>query len=636
MTGFERNFPSTLRERMNDDHEIFIFQSWLRNYSEQIMNIPSTSQLLYDKDTSRFVHKLENSGLRHAIQRYRAAQATEFDRNIWSNYDPESCSWIQVFDELEKAKKEYESRANNNVFRKAIRKGHGIARNVKPFLEGIPQDDGLGLLKGALLIIFKAVQDRSVAREKIYDSFSSMPKTIIDAERLRQHYPDDESLFFAFQNLNDELIKAIPSLIDVLLRRTEKSKVRALTKSVFCDPVAEVEDILKLVNVAKENLDRCRDNLNTGEIAIIRPGLQLMHENVIHSRDQMSQGFSHVGQQLTQLTQATEEANNINTLKLEELQARRDSVPEDMSLLTRELISTRELVTSLYTLVQERMRITPPYPAPDDSPSTADFMVQDIMETICSKNERTAHVRDLGFVLRKYHEFSPKALGRAKYLMETSEFHGWFLSTGSEILLVDGHCDDQSIGRLAPTSLTCAGLVETYVHEDYNSTALTLAQTPRIILYFFAGEHINSNNGLHGPHGLIRSLVYQLLLQWPEDGLPDPRLFRSQLNAARSAGELSTTSLCFIFEQLVCQLSSDFPVCCIIDGVSYFETSLYGWRDDLTNIVNCFLSCKEAKSAYEGQGTIKFLLVSPDKSTSVWHLINQVDHVDLRAGNMHS
>ena len=65
-----------------------------------------------------------------------------------------SVSWQEVFKELEDAKTLYQEKGDRNSLRRSMRNGGLINQTAIPLLEGIPQDDGLGLIKGGLLIIF--------------------------------------------------------------------------------------------------------------------------------------------------------------------------------------------------------------------------------------------------------------------------------------------------------------------------------------------------------------------------------------------------------------------------------------------------------------------------------------------------
>ena len=87
--------------------------------------------------------------LRAAIQRYKDTAGGR-----WANFDPDSCSWSHVFQELNEAKNEYKELGAKNRLRRAFRHGSGFSRNVAPLLDGIPQENGLGLIKGGLKILF--------------------------------------------------------------------------------------------------------------------------------------------------------------------------------------------------------------------------------------------------------------------------------------------------------------------------------------------------------------------------------------------------------------------------------------------------------------------------------------------------
>ena len=261
---------------------------------------------------------------------------------------------------------------------------------------------------------------------------------------------------------------------------------------------------------------------------------------------------------------------------------------------------------------------------------------EELMDALCTTYERTAPTRDLGYVVKQHHNFHTKGIARANYLITTSQFQSWLTDRDSNILLVDGHCGEESTGRIAPTSILCAGLIEALSNPSIDS-ALAFPDCPRTMLHFFAGQHVMPNNTLRGPYGLIRSLVDQLLFNWPDqNNLPDLRFLEGEPSKWVSEHGSQTTNLCRLFERLVLQLRSDSSIYCIIDGVSYFETQLQGWADDLGTIVECFLRCIDGTRGYKGACAVKFLLVSADKSTRIWNRIPSSHHVDLRAGNLHA
>ncbi|KAJ3460142.1 hypothetical protein MRS44_011009 [Fusarium solani] len=610
---------------MNDDREVFIFHEWFQDYSGT-MGSPAVALQFYDKDTSRFAQTLENQSLRAAIQRYKETQPKN---DFWENFDPDSCSWDQVVAELDETTSFYRTKAEGNAIRRSFR-GPGVSRNMGPLLESIPQDNGLGVLKGGLLIIFNvrakfgmlslAVKRRADTCERIFESFEHIPSCIEDAEQLRQTYSRDESVFSAVGNLYSQLVKAIPLLIDVLLRKSNNSKdkeIKKFGKSVFGDSLAEVDGILKPVKSAEDMVKQCRLRLDTKGIAKNYQCLQGLHVEV----QSVKQHIDQINQRFTTMEERFE------TCRAEDKEERRRLASQPIQLVG-------DLKNVLYAFFQEGRRAerlsleAGSYRAIGPSPRLSRG---DVMEAIRTEAERATHLRDLSLVLRKYHEFSSKALSRANYLMVTPKFQSWLMSPESEMLLVDGHCGDQSIGKVAPTSVFCSGLVQTLSGPLHDPSLTSLPRQPQIVLHFFAGQHTNPSAGLYGPRGLIRSLIDQLLMQWPGHEHLNLTFLEREFLGRITSDDLETSFLCYIFERLVSQLGFSSPLCCIVDGLSHFETSLWGWADDLMMIIDSFFACMHHEA-----GIVKFLLVSPERSTRVRHRIPEDYHVDLRAGNFHA
>ena len=67
--------------------------------------------------------------------------------------DVNEFSWSNVLEELNHAKSAYEDKATKNPIRRCFRHGSGMHRNLKPLTEAIPQENGIGLIKGGLQIV---------------------------------------------------------------------------------------------------------------------------------------------------------------------------------------------------------------------------------------------------------------------------------------------------------------------------------------------------------------------------------------------------------------------------------------------------------------------------------------------------
>lgn len=74
---------------------------------------------------------------------------------FWATFDMEKVTWEDVTDELEKIEAIYQDKGLGNPIRRSFRRGAAYTNTAAHLLAAIPNDDGLGLLKGALLVVLK-------------------------------------------------------------------------------------------------------------------------------------------------------------------------------------------------------------------------------------------------------------------------------------------------------------------------------------------------------------------------------------------------------------------------------------------------------------------------------------------------
>lgn len=254
-----------------------------------------------------------------------------------------------------------------------------------------------------------------------------------------------------------------------------------------------------------------------------------------------------------------------------------------------------------------------------------------ILDVLCDDSEHLAASQDRNLVLRKYHDFTDKALGQSAYLMATREFREWLVGWGSDMLLVDGHCAEHNIGKISAMSVFCAILVDTLTTMPTGSSQ---TEDTRIVLYFFCGQHASYDGPLAGPVGLIRSLISQLFLAWPKRSRLDLSFIEDVAGLWHDVQDHRIDALCWIFQEILSQLPSDVVIHCMIDGISQYETSARGWRDQLRLVVTCFERCIADNNQNNSQNaSFKVILASADKSIDIYSIVHQDRRVDLRAGN---
>lgn len=89
--------------------------------------------------------------LQGSIKTYIQSTPDQFS----SNFDPGRATWEDVFEQLQNVENSYEDKGNRSAARRLFRHGTAISQTALPLLEAVPEDHGLGLLKGALIVVLK-------------------------------------------------------------------------------------------------------------------------------------------------------------------------------------------------------------------------------------------------------------------------------------------------------------------------------------------------------------------------------------------------------------------------------------------------------------------------------------------------
>lgn len=249
----------------------------------------------------------------------------------------------------------------------------------------------------------------------------------------------------------------------------------------------------------------------------------------------------------------------------------------------------------------------------------------ELLWMICSQSEVPTHLQDLNTILQSYYDFSNKQLAQATYLAEKDRMRRWLSSTDSDLILADGHSGSD---RITAMSVFCASLARTL--EDVVQRSLSGASGTTVTLWFFCGLHPGNGDSLPGPCGLMRSLVAQLLMSWPANTPMDLCFAKDIPGLATNTPVIDTRTACYVFQRLVCQLPHSALVHCVIDGVSHFETSLWGCSEDMEMVVELFQWCVDPRNV---AACVKFLLASCDRSVLLGNIVPRNRKVDLSAGD---
>jgi hypothetical protein len=160
--------------------------------------------------------------------------------------------------------------------------------------------------------------------------------------------------------------------------------------------------------------------------------------------------------------------------------------------------------------------------------------------------------RDLGANLKSLETLSGVASDRLAVILRSPKFQDWIASPTSEVLFVN--CASQGSVQDNPATFLCAH----FVH------AVRTSFTRRGALGFFCKEHWKDTDPNYGATGLLRSILGQLLLRFPD-------LDYSHLKKRAWKKVFDVDSLYDAIESLLAQLTPEVILFCAIDGINLYE-----------------------------------------------------------------
>ncbi|RYP67688.1 hypothetical protein DL771_007095 [Monosporascus sp. 5C6A] len=582
------------------------------------------------------------------------------DKDAETELKVANTSWTTVFNQIIEAKRRNDERIDNGF------KTDG-ADIMLAYIDMIPEELGLGILKGGLAIIFDAVKRHEDNRARILDTFETLPDSIVTintAHALLEPSPEDTRLQMGFLNM---LIKDIPVLIKIL--SGEESWYRKVVASLLLKipESSTIDDILsrwtqqvarlkehverlkidlqakfsaKLDAIKDEMKDRLKDEMESSrkEIRTLFSENSSMQQAIM---DLLRRGTAAIS---ADLSHATHIFANVETIFRENIMAQRRDKELEEELRRERQNRDRDLEAYswereqyLRTISNTRTRRDQLEQENRNLKSQVESLKRPVLESHFEPRIGRPSIKpvqllgilgvsmnepwdDLNYVLRQAGHYDESMRGRAQWLVEAPEFKGWLQDIRSTILLADG-CMEPAL--VSPLSGLCCALISSLAGDDDSAVA-----------FFFAGLHSSKvRPDSNGPAAIMRRLIAQLLLG---SNLPEPDLgFMSEgMLEACHQGEIG--ALCRVFEKLVKQVPPHMRFYCILDGISWYERD--PWLADLHYVATMFEHLAE-RSNPERSGAVKVLFTCPTRSDKLGDLAMRPGsvwwHVILAPGHVH-
>ncbi|KAL6825820.1 hypothetical protein J3E69DRAFT_380921 [Trichoderma sp. SZMC 28015] len=475
----------------------------------------------------------------------------------------EAHSWKEVFHALQNAKETYSNPRGVKVVRKWFRKAADKSNLVEPFVDFIPNADFSSVICGGMKFILKACMASKAFREQAFELIGQLPEKVGITGQYLQLYQSDAQLQDACSELFCNILSAIQSIMYWLMKDHAFEWLKPILQQSSYNPL---EERIKDVGKSSARVDQ-----------IIRLCISKQVSQISGQVDKAEQNITWIKKAAeTLLVGMMQQAKWYSAIQQHIMSQASQSLEQKPEVI----IPQKDLLLLL------------------DPNAVA---------------KHTAQKQILKQVLHTGFSMGEEAQKRVEWLLTNKNIAHWFTSTGSQIILVNGH---GPLERITPMSFFCAMLA-----QSLNSTGSI------ILLSHFCGVQMLDRNSQDPKEqkssGLLRSLLIQLLAQWKSPNITClEHDFIEKLK--RTSPNWSSRRQRHLFQYLVAALPRATPIFIIIDGITYYEVA--DLRDDVKKVVKEVnkLLCSESVEAM-----VKILITSPTRSFNLteYFEINEIINV---------
>ncbi|KAL7815086.1 hypothetical protein V8C44DRAFT_356852 [Trichoderma aethiopicum] len=544
------------------------------------------------------------------------------------------CEWPTVFDFMFQAQTRYKD-DGHATRRDAALFGLNLTSEV---LQLMPEDWGLGVFRGGMLLLLKVAKRDLAIKTKILDIFQNiswkMTTITMAFERLgaAKEGLQRQREFFC------TVVRDMPILIRRLLG---KEKWYDKIKHSFQLQLSETDTADTILERWKANMSELTEHMERSKLASMSdiksntnllPGMQ-------SSIDASKQAVGQLGDQMAELPQVMQRAVQGLFDKFTETLRSKDSAAQAQTLLLEDMyerLREREYdhryirgLESENRRLRELSRSPQPgwHYAEDTNPNarnTTPAITQ--MELIGALGVRVyAHMKVLDDVLQQTSDFDVPSLRQVRRLTHHREFDHWFKAESSSLLFVECLLQDCS-----PT-VTAASVFT-------SSLLCTLSSQRDAIPLFFFARLDSGTSDAGGPAYMMRSLVFQLLMSAAQPYLD---LGFISLDLFEACAQQYLPALCECFVELVRQVSSSTKVYCVLEGLDLYETRECQQGVQVDYIADMF-EVLTARLEEEERAILNVLIMIPDRSQglykrmwrreSPWSCIELMEEMDIADG----
>ncbi|KAH7336195.1 hypothetical protein BKA65DRAFT_552859 [Rhexocercosporidium sp. MPI-PUGE-AT-0058] len=522
----------------------------------------SLEELYKDAESERKRFKL-------AMESYEQTTAgTKFKTDVMSN---EVHTWEEVLEELNIASENYND--VSGLWGKIRRGCRSFGRNNKVFTAWsslLPTESQyFSILCGGIKLIIGAAGRMHDLRQDICDALAEIPILLMSTNRALGVFRKSQHLHQCSSAL---YVATIAALHHIVLWYKEKA-YKKVSKSFF----KQDSYGLQLKEMLQDIRNQAKLFENSARMCSYETGMNTNQQVISHRQESRANQTTIVGfldQSQKKISQLENQVSGLTEVLVKFL-----SSNARIDFKTRD---ARGPMLPLRKAASESRLIRDRSAAQDELLSAFDY-------------ESSVIHRDIGACLRGIWASPRPDQDRVVAMMQHPKLHRWIAEKGSSALFINANYKG---ARRQSTSFVSAKLVDSIQpsgikpqHQPSETFALS----------FFCGEHLGSDDPDSGVGGMMRSLLGQLLLAYPNFDI-------YYIDKMRNIDYEEVDDLCEMFYVLIAQLPPHIIVFCIIDSISFFEEKDVLCKDaevvvqQMTDIV----------ARTQGHGcTFKLLLTSP-------------------------
>ncbi|PGH07687.1 hypothetical protein GX51_01696 [Blastomyces parvus] len=490
----------------------------------------------------------EKKSFKKALEAYESTTAgSKFQTDVTTKAVH---TWEEVLEEVKKASDEYNDISG---FWGHIRKGlRSFGKNNKAFeawASVLPsQSHYFSLLCGGLKLIFGAAARLHDLRTDIGDALTEIPILISSTHKALGIFRKSNDLRRSSAALYAATIAALHHIVAWYREKASKKLFRSIFKQETYEK--KLDDLLKAVRDEAKHFEQvaqlCSYDaiMNTKQLIVDQGDESRKRQEIIVKffdasrnefqdfRDDFKLAAGGVNREVKLISNEVSQLRRVLASFLSS-NARMDYKTQDVK---GPMLPLRRAVSEA-NLVQDYLA------AKDELLSDFDY------ESSVVRNDIEASLETIWALPRSDQD-------RAVAVMQSPKLHTWITEPSSSALLVNFNGPKKT----ASTSFISAKLTHSIQSDVIDP------HYPRNIfaLFFLCAEHLRPDDPDYGVSGMLRNLIGQLLVAYPDFGM-------SVIKQIQRVDQEDTSSLCQIFHMMIAQLPPHVTVFCILDAITVYE-----------------------------------------------------------------